>query len=100
MRSFNVALAILVSILLATGVLEVGLRVLGMGPQPTINRFDPSLGWSKTPGATSVRKTRECTVHTAIETTASQTADARVGSRRTVRSSASSKQPDASSQGP
>jgi len=30
-----------------------------MGPQPTINRFDPELGWSKTPSSKAERKTRE-----------------------------------------
>src|SRR5262245_9654844 len=66
MRSFNVALAILVSVLLAACVLEIGLRFIGLGPQPTINRFEPSLGWVKTPGATSERKTREFDVRYTI----------------------------------
>jgi hypothetical protein len=59
MRALNVLLSIVVSIVLALAVFEVGLRLLGMGPQPTINRFDPDLGWSKTPSSKAERKTRE-----------------------------------------
>jgi hypothetical protein len=59
MRALNVLLSIVVSVVLALVVFEVGLRLLGMGPQPTINRFDPDLGWSKTPSSRSERKTRE-----------------------------------------
>lgn len=66
MRALNVFLSIFVSLLLAAAVFEVGLRVIGMGPQPTINRFDPNLGWTKTPGATAERKTREFDVHYTI----------------------------------
>jgi uncharacterized protein DUF5989 len=59
MRSLNVFLAIFVSLLLGAAVLEIGLRFLGMGPQETINRFDPDTGWSKEPGVVGHRKTSE-----------------------------------------
>jgi hypothetical protein len=49
MKALNVLLAIVMSLLVAAAVLEGGLRLLGMGPQPTINKFDPKLGWVKTP---------------------------------------------------
>lgn len=59
MRAINVALCFVVSILLAVLVAEVGLRLLGLGPQPTINRFDPDTGWSKKPDTSSHKKTSE-----------------------------------------
>lgn len=59
MKAINVLLAIVVSLLVAAGVLEVGLRLLGMGPQPTINQFDPKLGWIKKPNSSAHRKTGE-----------------------------------------
>lgn len=59
MKALNVLLAIVMSFLVAAAVLEGGLRLLGMGPQPTINKFDPKLGWVKTPGTTAHRKTGE-----------------------------------------
>ncbi len=59
MKAINVLLALLVSLLVAAGVLEVGLRLLGMGPQPTINKFDKDLGWVKTPNSSAHRKTGE-----------------------------------------
>lgn len=59
MRAINVALCFVVSFLLAVLVAEVGLRLLGMGPQPTINRFDPDTGWSKRPDASIHKKTGE-----------------------------------------
>lgn len=59
MRAINVLLAILVSVLIGALVLELGLRLMGKAPQPTINRFDPVLGWSKTPNSTGHRKTSE-----------------------------------------
>jgi len=59
MRTINVLLCFVVSAIIALLVLEVGFRVLGMGPQPTINRFDPVTGWSKTPNAHGERKTSE-----------------------------------------
>lgn len=59
MRALNVLLSIVISLALALVVLEVGLRLIGLGPQPSIQRFDPELGWSKTPGAKGRRETRE-----------------------------------------
>jgi hypothetical protein len=59
MKALNVLLALVVSLAVAAGVMEVGLRLLGMGPQPTINRFDADLGWVKTPGGTARKKTGE-----------------------------------------
>ncbi len=59
MRAVNVLLCIVVSALLALFVAEVGLRLLGLGPQPTVNRFDPDTGWSKRPDARVHRSTRE-----------------------------------------
>jgi lysophospholipase L1-like esterase len=59
MRALNVLLSVLISLALAFGVLEIGLRILGLGPQPSIQRFDEELGWSKTPNAKGERKTRE-----------------------------------------
>lgn len=59
MRAINFLLSILMSIAVAALVLEGGLRFLGMGPTPSIQRFDPELGWSKTPLAEGKRKTRE-----------------------------------------
>jgi len=63
MRAVNVFLCFVVSALLAMGMFEVGLRVLGKGPQPTINQFDPVTGWSKIPLASAERKTSEFHVH-------------------------------------
>lgn len=47
MRALNVLLALLTSALIAFFVFEVGLRLLGQGPQERLVRFDPELGWSK-----------------------------------------------------
>ena len=66
MRALNVFLALGVSLLLALCVLELGLRLIGMAPPRTINRFDPVLGWSKKPDATTRRSTREYDVTLAI----------------------------------
>jgi hypothetical protein len=63
MRAFNVLLALLVSLLLAVLVLEGGLRLIGMGPTPTLGQFDPQLGWVKTPNASVHRHTSEFDVH-------------------------------------
>ncbi len=59
MRIVNVILAILISLACGLLALEGGLRLLGRGPQETINRFDPITGWSKIPGASSRRSTSE-----------------------------------------
>jgi hypothetical protein len=59
MRAINVALCFVVSFVLALAVFEVGLRLLGMGPQPTINQFDADTGWSKKPDTSTHKKTSE-----------------------------------------
>lgn len=59
MKAINVLLALLVSLLIALGVFEGGLRLLRMGPPKTINEFDEALGWSKRPGAVLNRATNE-----------------------------------------
>jgi hypothetical protein len=59
MRALNVVLSVVVSALLFVLVAELGLRVLGFAPQPTIHRFDPHTGWSKLPDASIRRATRE-----------------------------------------
>ena len=56
MRFVNVLLALLVSALIGLAVLEGGLRLLGLGPQRTLNQFDPVTGWSKVPGLRLARK--------------------------------------------
>lgn len=59
MRALNVLLAVLVSLLLALAVFEVGLRLVGLGPPVTLAQFDPALGWVKTPNSQAHRSTRE-----------------------------------------
>lgn len=59
MKALNVFLALLVSALIAVGVFEGGLRLIGMGPPKTLNRFDSALGWTKKPGLQVTRKTGE-----------------------------------------
>ena len=59
MRAFNVLLTLLVTLAIVIAVVEGGLRLVGVGPQPTIHRFDPALGWSKEPGASARRKSSE-----------------------------------------
>lgn len=49
MRFINVILAVLVSLVIGAGVLEGGLRLIGLGPTQTLNEFDADLGWSKEP---------------------------------------------------
>ena len=49
MRAINVLLAILVAVLIFVLGLEGGLRLIGLGPAKTLNRFDTNLGWSKVP---------------------------------------------------
>lgn len=56
MRALNVLLSLLVSVLIALAVFEGGLRLIpAFRPQPTLNQFDPSTGWSKTPGLSVTR---------------------------------------------
>ena len=59
MKALNVLLAIVVSLVLGVVVLEVGLRVIGLGPKHTMNEFDDSLGWSKVPNSSFRKKTSE-----------------------------------------
>jgi len=66
MKALNVLLAIVMSLVVAAAVLEGGLRLLGMGPQRTINRFDPQLGWVKTPSTTTRRKSSEFDITFAV----------------------------------
>lgn len=46
-------------ILVFFGIVEGGLRLLGMGPQPTINQFDSKLGWVKSMETEANRATSE-----------------------------------------
>ena len=46
MKLVNLLLALLVSALIALLVFEGGLRLIGMGPPSTLNRFDAATGWS------------------------------------------------------
>lgn len=66
MRALNVLLSVLVSVLLALFVFEIGLRVIGFAPPKSINEFDSKLGWAKEPGAKIRKKTKEYDVVLAI----------------------------------
>jgi hypothetical protein len=56
-RALNVLLALLVSLAMAFGVVEGGLRLIpAFAPPPTLNRFDERTGWSKAPGRSIVRR--------------------------------------------
>lgn len=59
MKLFHIALSLLMSLAIGLGVLEGGLRLLGLGPPVTLNEFDPDLGWSKTPSTTLKRGNAE-----------------------------------------
>jgi hypothetical protein len=59
MKAVNVLLTIFVSLLIAFLVFEGGLRLVGFGTPPSLNQFDPMLGWSKKKDACVVRKTGE-----------------------------------------
>lgn len=59
MRGFNVFLSVLVSLVIGILVLEVGLRLLGMGPPKNLNRFDPDTGWSKVADGRQQKRTGE-----------------------------------------
>jgi hypothetical protein len=59
MRAINVLLCLVVSALIAVGVFEGGLRLLGKGPPPRLNLHDPAAGWVKAPNRTIVRSTPE-----------------------------------------
>jgi lysophospholipase L1-like esterase len=59
MKLLNQLLACLVSLLMVVLVTEGGMRLLGYGPKPTMNRFDAAYGWTKTRGADIRRQTDE-----------------------------------------
>ena len=60
MRTINVALAILVSLLLSFAVFEGGLRLFPQfRPQTNLNQFDSKLGWAKKPNLHADRSTSE-----------------------------------------
>ena len=59
MSGIHKLIAYLVSLALLLLVVEGGLRVLGFGPRPTMNQFDPVLGWTKTPSTSLRRHTGE-----------------------------------------
>lgn len=63
MRALNVLLALLVSLALLLAIPELGLRLLGRGPSPSLHRFDPDLGWVKEPGRSMQRSTAEFQAH-------------------------------------
>lgn len=64
MRTLNVVLAVLVSLLIGFAVLELGLRLLpGFAPPPVLNRFDAKTGWSKEPGRSIVRRVAGEQIH-------------------------------------
>jgi len=68
MKVLNVSLAVVVSLLLAVGLLELGLRALGFGPPNTGLRFDARLGWALQQDHRSTHRGREFEVE--IETDA------------------------------
>ena len=59
MKVLNVSLAVVVSLLLAVGLLELGLRALGFGPPNTGLRFDARLGWALQQDHRSTHRGRE-----------------------------------------
>jgi lysophospholipase L1-like esterase len=59
MKAVNVLLTIFVSLFIAFGVFEIGLRLVGFGTPASLNEFDPKLGWSKKKNAHVTRKTGE-----------------------------------------
>lgn len=59
MKVVHQILAVVVTGLMLLGVVEGGLRLIGFGPRPTMNRFDERLGWTKTPDASIRRQTGE-----------------------------------------
>jgi len=65
MSRLHQILAVVVSSLLVVLVAEGGLRLLGFGPAPTINAFDPTLGWRMKPSASIRRHTSEFDVRVA-----------------------------------
>ncbi len=59
MKAFRQVLAVAMSVLLVLLVIEGCLRLLGFAPTPTLNRFDPRLGWTKESNASIRRRTAE-----------------------------------------
>lgn len=59
MRTFNVVMAVLVSVLIGFAIFEGGLRLTSFAPEESGNRFDPELGWSKQPGVVIERSRAE-----------------------------------------
>lgn len=59
MNRVNQALAVLVSLLFVFLVLEGGLRLFGFSPRRTMNKFDATLGWTKSPSTSLRRHTGE-----------------------------------------
>jgi lysophospholipase L1-like esterase len=59
MKRLNVLLAVLVSLLMALLCLEIGLRVIGLGPPVTLNEPHPTLGWAKKRDQVLTRRTSE-----------------------------------------
>ena len=59
MRAINVLLALAVSLLIAFGVFEGGLRLIGFAPTKTLNQFDENLGWVKRTDTATSRATDE-----------------------------------------
>jgi len=67
MRALNVLLALLVSLLIGLGVMELGLRLIpAFAPPATLNRFDPQTGWSKVPGKSITRRVGSQKIHFSI----------------------------------
>jgi hypothetical protein len=66
MRAINVLLSLLVVLVIGALALEGGLRLIGRGPAPTLNRFDAELGWSKVPGRSMQRRGDSYRAHFAI----------------------------------
>jgi len=64
MRAINVLLAVLVSLAIALGVLELGFRLIpAFAPPATLNHFDDTLGWAKEPGKSVTRRVGGEKVH-------------------------------------
>ncbi len=59
MRIVNICLSLAISLVMGLAVFEGGLRLIGLGPPVTLNRFDDALGWSKVPDVTITRATPE-----------------------------------------
>lgn len=67
-RSLNQFLAVVVSLAMLVLILEGALRLLGWGPAPRMHRFDPVVGWVKSPGVDIRRQTAEFNVRVRTNT--------------------------------